>query len=102
MKVLFGYSSARRVDFPDCDRLSTLLVRAFSPSFIERNDDLVVGMPGWASTVLPIYFLGGIQILCLGVLGEYVGKIYVETKRRPRYLIDCHAGAGSDWLRAAK
>jgi glycosyltransferase involved in cell wall biosynthesis len=59
-------------------------------------------VPGWASTVLPIYFLGGVQILCLGVLGEYVGKIYVETKRRPRYLIDCHAGAGSDWLRTAK
>jgi glycosyltransferase involved in cell wall biosynthesis len=32
-------------------------------------------VPGWASTVLPIYFLGGIQILCLGILGEYVGKI---------------------------
>jgi glycosyltransferase involved in cell wall biosynthesis len=59
-------------------------------------------VPGWASTVLPIYFLGGIQILCLGVLGEYVGKIYVETKRRPRYLIDSHAGAGTDWLRTAK
>jgi glycosyltransferase involved in cell wall biosynthesis len=59
-------------------------------------------VPGWASTVLPIYFLGGIQILCLGILGEYVGKIYVETKRRPRYLIDSHAGAGSDWLRTAK
>jgi polyisoprenyl-phosphate glycosyltransferase len=59
-------------------------------------------VPGWASTVLPIYFLGGIQILCLGVLGEYVGKIYVETKRRPRYLIDRHAGPAGDWLRPEK
>jgi glycosyltransferase involved in cell wall biosynthesis len=55
-------------------------------------------VPGWASTVLPIYFLGGIQILCLGVLGEYVGKVYVETKRRPRYLIDSSAGPAGDWL----
>lgn len=44
-------------------------------------------VPGWASTVLPIYFIGGVQILCIGVVGEYVGKIYMETKRRPRYLI---------------
>ncbi|MGZ8247248.1 glycosyltransferase family 2 protein, partial [Methylomagnum sp.] len=45
-------------------------------------------LPGWASTVLPIYFLGGIQLLCLGVIGEYLAKIYLETKRRPRFIID--------------
>ena len=43
---------------------------------------------GWVSTVLPFYFLGGIQILCIGVLGEYLGKIYKEVKRRPRFIID--------------
>lgn len=52
-------------------------------------------VPGWASTVLPMYFLGGVQILCLGVIGEYIGKIYMETKRRPRYLVDEHIGAGT-------
>jgi glycosyltransferase involved in cell wall biosynthesis len=45
-------------------------------------------VPGWASSVVPIYFLGGIQLLSIGVLGEYVTKIYFETKRRPRYFID--------------
>ncbi len=45
-------------------------------------------IPGWASTVLPIYFLGGIQLLCLGIMGEYIAKIYTETKRRPRYIIE--------------
>lgn len=45
-------------------------------------------VPGWASTILPIFFLGGIQLFCLGVLGEYVGKIYLESKRRPRFLIE--------------
>jgi glycosyltransferase involved in cell wall biosynthesis len=50
-------------------------------------------VPGWASTVIPMYFLGGVQILCLGVIGEYIGKIYLETKRRPRYAIDAHIGA---------
>ena len=43
---------------------------------------------GWVSTVLPFYFLGGIQILCIGVLGEYLGKIYKEVKRRPRFIVD--------------
>ena len=45
-------------------------------------------IPGWASIVLPIYFIGGIQLLALGVLGEYVGRIFKETKRRPRYFIE--------------
>jgi glycosyltransferase involved in cell wall biosynthesis len=45
-------------------------------------------VPGWASTMLPIYFLGGLQLFCLGVLGEYIGKIYTETKRRPRFLVE--------------
>lgn len=45
-------------------------------------------VPGWASTILPIYFLGGVQLFCAGVLGEYVGKIYLEIKRRPRFFIE--------------
>ena len=42
---------------------------------------------GWASTVCIVCFMGGIQLLCLGVIGEYIGKIYLETKQRPRYII---------------
>jgi glycosyltransferase involved in cell wall biosynthesis len=45
-------------------------------------------IPGWASSIIPIYFLGGIQLLSIGVLGEYIAKIYLETKRRPRYFIE--------------
>jgi glycosyltransferase involved in cell wall biosynthesis len=45
-------------------------------------------VPGWASVVLPMYFLGGIQIFCIGMLGEYLGKIYGEVKSRPRYFIE--------------
>ncbi len=45
-------------------------------------------LPGWASSVIPIYLLGGIQLLSIGVVGEYVAKIYFETKRRPRYFIE--------------
>jgi glycosyltransferase involved in cell wall biosynthesis len=56
----------------------TLWVRLFT----ER------AVPGWTSTLLPIYALGGLQILCIGVLGEYLGKVYQETKQRPRYIIE--------------
>lgn len=58
--------------------LWALFVRLFS-------DDAV---PGWASSVLPMYVLGGVQLLSLGVIGEYVAKIYIETKSRPKYFLD--------------
>lgn len=44
-------------------------------------------IPGWASTVLPLYALGGVQILSVGVLGQYLAKIYNEVKRRPRFIV---------------
>lgn len=43
---------------------------------------------GWASIVVAVFFLAGIQLVAIGVIGEYVGKIYLETKRRPRYIVD--------------
>lgn len=43
---------------------------------------------GWASTVLPMYFLGGIQLLCIGLIGEYIANIYKEVKGRPRFIIE--------------
>lgn len=49
------------------------------------TDDAV---PGWTSTVLPIYLIGGIQLLSIGIVGEYIGKIYLETKGRPRFIIE--------------
>ncbi len=49
-------------------------------------------VPGWASTVVPLYFLGGVQLLCIGIIGEYLAKIYAETKRRPRYFIESELG----------
>jgi glycosyltransferase involved in cell wall biosynthesis len=45
-------------------------------------------VPGWASITLPIYLLGGIQLLAVGVLGEYISKVYLETKGRPLYHVE--------------
>ena len=42
---------------------------------------------GWASTVCIIACIGGVQLICTGVIGEYIGKIYMEVKHRPRYII---------------
>ena len=42
---------------------------------------------GWASMTSIVCFIGGVQLICLGVLGEYIGKIYMEVKHRPRYII---------------
>ena len=42
---------------------------------------------GWASTTCIICFVSGVQLICLGIIGEYIGKIYMETKGRPRYII---------------
>ena len=45
-------------------------------------------VPGWSSLGVSIWAVGGLQLLLIGIIGEYVGKIYIETKRRPRYIID--------------
>lgn len=61
-------------------------------SFVGAIWSIVVQMmgktvAGWASMTCIICFIGGVQLICLGVLGEYIGKIYLEIKARPRYII---------------
>jgi len=65
--------------------LATLIMSFWVLGVKLFSDDAV---PGWASTVLPIYFIGGIQVFSIGIVGEYIGKIYLETKERPRYIIE--------------
>ena len=43
---------------------------------------------GWASIMMSIWLLGGLQLVALGLIGEYVGKIYMETKRRPKFILE--------------
>jgi glycosyltransferase involved in cell wall biosynthesis len=53
-------------------------------------------LPGWASVVIPTYFLGGVQLLSLGVIGEYLAKIYESSKKRPRFHVDRQIGRQLD------
>ena len=45
---------------------------------------------GWPSLMMSIWLLGGLQLMALGVIGEYIGKIYMETKRRPKFILEAH------------
>ena len=45
-------------------------------------------VPGWASIILSIWFVGACVLMGLGIVGEYIGKIYIEVKNRPRYNIE--------------
>lgn len=61
------------------------LLLSFWAVIVKLTDDAV---PGWASTHLIVLFMGGVQMLALGVVGEYIGCIYLEVKRRPKYFVE--------------
>ena len=44
-------------------------------------------LPGWTSTVLPLFIFSGLQLLSLGIIGEYIGRLYVEIKKRPLFSV---------------
>jgi glycosyltransferase involved in cell wall biosynthesis len=54
---------------------------------------VVPAVHGFPALIVSMLFLGGLQLLCMGMLGEYVARIFTETKGRPIYLIDIHEPA---------
>jgi len=65
--------------------MSVVSVIAFIWAFITK----ITGFTevGWSSTMCSIWLIGGLQLFCLGIIGEYIGKIYAEVKQRPRYIV---------------
>lgn len=74
--------------------ISMLSVIALAYVFVSYFFGFTVN--GWTATVASIWLLGGIQLLCLGVVGTYIGKIYSEVKRRPRYQIETYLKNGEN------
>lgn len=65
--------------------MSILSILAFIWAFVAKF--LGFSELGWSSTICSIWLIGGLQLLCLGIIGEYIGKIYAEVKQRPRFII---------------
>lgn len=76
----------------------SLLAFIYASFLIIRTLILGIDVPGYASLMVAVLFLGGVQLLSLGIIGEYLGRVYEEVKRRPLYLVrECH-GFKSDSL----
>ncbi len=69
---------------------------AFTYALLVVVRTLLLGrdVPGYASLITAVLFLGGVQLICIGILGEYVGRIYTEVKRRPLYIVRRTWGLG--------
>jgi dolichol-phosphate mannosyltransferase len=65
--------------------LYALVVRLFTRSWVE----------GWTTVVIAVLFIGGVQLICVGILGEYIGRIYSEVKNRPLYVVQEYRGFDS-------
>jgi glycosyltransferase involved in cell wall biosynthesis len=92
---LFNYAIEGIIDFSDVPlKIATWVggasfILAVIGLIVVVVRALLVGDPvaGWPSMVSIILLLGGIQLFCLGIVGEYINKIYLETKHRPKYII---------------
>ena len=61
---------------------------------LRDNQSTVIddAVPGWATMTASVLFLGGIQLVGIGILGEYIGRVFEEVKQRPLYLVGRHLG----------
>lgn len=94
-RQLFFYSIEGIINFSDFPLIIAFVAGLLScflsllMTFFVVVRTLILGNPtsGWTSLMAVILFLGGIQLLTIGILGKYISKIYLETKKRPLYLI---------------
>jgi polyisoprenyl-phosphate glycosyltransferase len=74
---------------------TSLLALTLAAFYLTRTIILGIDVPGYASLIVSITFFSGIQLLSLGIIGEYIGRIFAEVKRRPLYLIEERVGIDS-------
>jgi glycosyltransferase involved in cell wall biosynthesis len=74
---------------------TSLLALTLAAFYLSRTLIFGVDVPGYASLIVSITFFAGIQLLSLGIIGAYIGRIFAEVKRRPLYLIEERVGIGA-------
>lgn len=77
-----------------CVSMSGLLYATYI--FVGRMSGRFTVVPGWATVVISVLVLGGVQLLMLGIIGEYLGRIYEEIKQRPSYIVEERTGFDDD------
>ena len=95
--ALTGFST-RPLRFATRLSFCSLFVALLMAVYVFTSLILYQTAPGWASVVLAVSFFSGIQLLTLGIMGEYIGRLYVETKRRPLYFLS-EETRGADQVR---
>lgn len=81
--------------------LVSLFALVMAVYFVVQTIRFGVDVPGYASLIVSILFLSGIQLMSLGILGEYIGRIFAEVKRRPLYIVGERIGVESEYVRPA-
>lgn len=79
--------STRLIHFIFLTGILLLIMSLFIGGYIILNSIKGKTVSGWSSIITSIWIIGGLILISLGIIGEYVGKIYIETKKRPRYII---------------
>lgn len=87
LEGLTSFSTAPLRFFTYVGAATAIVTLAYGTVIILRTLVLGIDVPGYASLLVVILFLGSLQLTALGLLGEYVGRIYIETKQRPRYIV---------------
>lgn len=82
--VSFSYAPLRLASVVGILMCLFAMIGSFWVLYIKLFTDVI---PGWASTILPILALGGFQLIILGLIGEYVGRLYIEVKQRPLFVV---------------
>lgn len=91
--LTFAFEGITSLSIKPIRFITSLGVLIFSISLLLMIYFLVVWLcgktvPGWTTIVLSVWAIGGLQLLAIGVIGEYIGKIYLETKERPKFIIE--------------
>jgi polyisoprenyl-phosphate glycosyltransferase len=92
LEGITSFSSAPLKFWSYVGGIGSLVSLAYAVFIIVRTLVIGVDLPGYASLMVAVIFFGSVQLMSIGILGEYIGRIYMESKRRPLYVVRKHYG----------